>query len=1472
MAQNVNSHQRNNLEGGADFLKKLNNDYYGKKEDSGTTNTSSSCASPQTDSSSVNASPATELCNQKFRFKMENRPTSTIEEALKTEKEFIEYAMTLQAKKMGRGNEESVTNQEKSNSGKIAESGRKVGLDHLDNLCKLMEQLSELRDSNVKLKRRVQYLEDVKTLHEILRSYPASETKDDMAIVRPHNVNEIYKSHTLATVSQIQKEARERSKSTDLNYSKSKRKFPKWSKVKEALGFERSNQMDLKAPMKRSSRDYDDKICRELCINYKDDDRKDISPARSLPDRSWYMGSVNSSSEDILEGSNYNSEQPSWEDHRISLCLSDPQFQDDCVISRRKSCETIEPKKTKEQNKKTNGLEDLNILGKLEKDDLKKSTKTPWGKVKTIIQTRRDSLKQRQQQNKNYRSLKVDHILDEDLENVKNLDEMLENKKDSADVSSEKKRKISTQQQMNKPGHKDSADSSSGQVSNIVEELQKNLSEDFNKKIEEWEKIKAKSSSLKSEHKDNKRGKSKKIERGEKTLRQRVKDLNWLEKELQKVDSEMQRLSKEKQKWEKRAVRLERLKQAMLNSNNKKEVFVKTSAGEFRFEGISDSFTKKLYEWEMKQGLDPEVSTIALLDSCLKSKSQNNERVPLKKGYSRSETSLADANPQSPSSSPSCKYSTLKQGRNQLSRANSEPDLTIYSGQKEETDKVQSYSSGDLSSHNPSFNQDVTEEQSAQINNKDNISENNYCGLLEDNMYLLEQLRSKEEICRGLQEELQRLDDRTELMTKQHQEEMERYREKLWEIHRPGRKPKDLQSSLKLIACLKTRIEELQRCSEKLKLDRETLEESFRYHSEQQARLADGLAEKMKELQQAGWASNLDDGHSRREEVITCSAETVAKLNDLSTQLLQQARDVDKTLAERSRQVCHLRWELLHRDVSMMLLQAEVHRAKWQSVAAGGRRARFKQKRSWSSSERLYPKEREDSESEEWLQNRLKHLSTTTYSDWPKIECGPSELVGTIHELKKTLLKLSTSIIDADPGQEVTCRTESEVADSEKYEFGSINHSRSSSFSSEISSQLGSSRPDSRLYDNGRLCGQRRNSLGNISSMSGADVSDSSSVNEAERSAPCLLRLPWKTWHSKDNVSTSSESSFMDEESLAASWFHSSKYDYAGDDKYSEDDLWSRELNIQFSSLNEEDEDGSSTGNERNHSASANSVNSLRLISKCNVQSEGKTQNASNNPTNRRSSDSSNEIIVDKLTDVSSLKVRTSSFKQRSTQNTASTILTQEIHDDVTRLKSKQEEKKTSPILPTYVQRLDLSLPSTSSQVHHFTAKTEKKTLFEPSDSSKIAMSEVTVPTQKVKLNIFGVCDNTIKNQQMNRESKECTLVESQLKNEIDTQINCVPGIENAGYSRNQTSSAEGTTVSEQENELNSDFLKLPKNKEGSVVNALCKQTLLFSLNSPVIKSVGSRVPPQSPTSSPEADSASKGKIGWLSRNLFRQK
>ena len=57
----------------------------------------------------------------------------------------------------------------------------------------------------------------------------------------------------------------------------------------------------------------------------------------------------------------------------------------------------------------------------------------------------------------------------------------------------------------------------------------------------------------------------------------------------------------------------------------KQEITVKTSKGEeFKFGGISENFTRKLYEWEERRNIAPESSTIALLNSNLSQSPKSN--------------------------------------------------------------------------------------------------------------------------------------------------------------------------------------------------------------------------------------------------------------------------------------------------------------------------------------------------------------------------------------------------------------------------------------------------------------------------------------------------------------------------------------------------------------------------------------------------------------------------------------------------------------------------------------------------------------------------------------------------------------------------------------------------------------------------------------------------------------------------------
>lgn len=90
-----------------------------------------------------------------------------MDEALKSEAAFIQYLTSIPPKESSSEHHRSSDSMPTRNRSPAAGPVSKVGLDHLDNLCKLMEQLGELRDNNSKLQKRVQYLEDLKTLHDM---------------------------------------------------------------------------------------------------------------------------------------------------------------------------------------------------------------------------------------------------------------------------------------------------------------------------------------------------------------------------------------------------------------------------------------------------------------------------------------------------------------------------------------------------------------------------------------------------------------------------------------------------------------------------------------------------------------------------------------------------------------------------------------------------------------------------------------------------------------------------------------------------------------------------------------------------------------------------------------------------------------------------------------------------------------------------------------------------------------------------------------------------------------------------------------------------------------------------------------------------------------------------------------------------------------------------------------------------------
>ncbi|XP_043210325.1 uncharacterized protein LOC122375160 isoform X2 [Amphibalanus amphitrite] len=119
--------------------------------------TQSGVASP-----SPGPSPGPDTVSASFFFEPDDDPQA----ALRSERDFIEYVLSLPSSDLG-----SERLRPPGGSGQLRKSATaggssKVGLEHLDHLCKLMEQLGDLREQNSLLQRRIQYLEELKGLQE----------------------------------------------------------------------------------------------------------------------------------------------------------------------------------------------------------------------------------------------------------------------------------------------------------------------------------------------------------------------------------------------------------------------------------------------------------------------------------------------------------------------------------------------------------------------------------------------------------------------------------------------------------------------------------------------------------------------------------------------------------------------------------------------------------------------------------------------------------------------------------------------------------------------------------------------------------------------------------------------------------------------------------------------------------------------------------------------------------------------------------------------------------------------------------------------------------------------------------------------------------------------------------------------------------------------------------------------------------
>ncbi|RWS31991.1 hypothetical protein B4U80_10913 [Leptotrombidium deliense] len=192
---------------------------------------------------------------------------AALEDALKSEEDFIEYVMNLQT--------ESNKSRRESRESMDSKLNNNAGFEQLDNLCKLMQQLTDLKRANSKLQRKVQCLEDSSHRNVNGNTFRGNtaETRNNVSTETRKACSEtvvkerrfaIHKSKSHTAVSRDMNSLRERSKSVGHEEiarrsisekcigNRTSKKFAKWSKVKEALGFE-----------KASSHESDSAVCKQ---------------------------------------------------------------------------------------------------------------------------------------------------------------------------------------------------------------------------------------------------------------------------------------------------------------------------------------------------------------------------------------------------------------------------------------------------------------------------------------------------------------------------------------------------------------------------------------------------------------------------------------------------------------------------------------------------------------------------------------------------------------------------------------------------------------------------------------------------------------------------------------------------------------------------------------------------------------------------------------------------------------------------------------------------------------------------------------------------------------------------------------------------------------------------------------------------------------------------------------------------------
>ncbi|XP_054267001.1 uncharacterized protein LOC128989158 [Macrosteles quadrilineatus] len=515
------------------------------------------------------------------------------------------------------------------------------------------------------------------------------------------------------------------------------------------------------------------------------------------------------------------------------------------------------------------------------------------------------------------------------------------------------------------------------------------LPDDFYKKLQEWERLKqghietdcagnktpspASSRRDCSEHKSGKSQTSPISKKGsdfgfqlkiqKSKSHHEVKELAWLEKELHKIEREKQRLERERDKYLEREARLETLRKAIGANLKKQEILIPTSTGLFRFEGISQKFTRKLYEWEKAKGIGPEASTFALLDpgyqppgsatSTQESSIDGMASIGSLLTRSKSMGSVVDivamtANQSTLTHQPSSlslnHMEQLENNQLNCTLRNSlemgEPQAVIvdiedvveetaaplpYTPAVECQTPVYCYAPSEVTRLIDSSGSDSDRDLRFGVPTQSSIE------LLHENISLLDKLQRKEDICRELENKIDDVEDKLHTTERIHRQHLGTL---VSDEAQEGITPEQEHN----VDNIKEKLLELESQQKELLEEEVTLQHSFVEHSEQQALIAQDLVGKVKQLQDNIATGTTETDNKQPQDNSDGQPDSYSHVQELTSQLIQLAEKLEHAVGERNQEISLLRKALnsSSRAPSMQKLRLHQHWFSTDSVAAVG--------------------------------------------------------------------------------------------------------------------------------------------------------------------------------------------------------------------------------------------------------------------------------------------------------------------------------------------------------------------------------------------------------------------------------------------------------------------------------------------------------------------------------------------------------